>query len=64
LKFEQILEEDETTGKLKVVKAIKNATSMKHPITNNRIILKAKATSYESALSLARGMTAPFIHLD
>lgn len=64
LRFEQILEEDETTGKLKVVKAVKNATSMKHPITKNRIIIKSKATSYESALSLARGLTAPFLHFD
>lgn len=64
LKFEQILEEDETTGKLRVVKAVKNATSMKHPITKNRIIIKSKATSYESALSLARGLTAPFLHFD
>ncbi len=64
LRFEQILEEDETTGKLKIVKAVKNATSMKHPITKNRIIIKSKATSYESALSLARGLTAPFLHFD
>ena len=64
LRFEQILEEDETTGKLKIVKAVKNATSMKHPITKNRIIIKSKATNYESALSLARGLTAPFLHFD
>lgn len=64
MRFEQILEEDETTGKLKIVKAVKNATSMKHPITKNRIIIKSKATSYESALSLARGLTAPFLHFD
>ena len=64
LRFEQILEEDESTGKLKIVKAVKNATSMKHPITKNRIIIKSKATSYESALSLARGLTAPFLHFD
>lgn len=64
MQFEQILEEDETTGKLRVVKAVRNATSMKHPITNNRIIIKSKATSYESALSLARGLTAPILHFD
>ena len=64
LQFEQILEEDETTGKLKITKAIKNATSMRHPVTKNRIIIKSKATSYESALSLARGLTAPFLHFD
>ena len=59
MRFEQILEEDETTGKVKVVKATKNATMMRHPITKNRIIIKSKATNYESALSLARGLTAP-----
>ena len=53
------MEEDETTGKVKVVKATKNATMMRHPITKNRIIIKSKATNYESALSLARGLTAP-----
>ena len=63
LQFDQILEEDES-GKLKLVKAVKNATSMRHPITKNRIIIKSKATNYESALSLARGMTAPIIHSD
>lgn len=62
--FDQILEEDDETGKMKVVKAVKNATSMKHPITKNRVIIKSKATSYESALSLARGLTAPFLHFD
>nr|DAT36719.1 MAG TPA: hypothetical protein [Caudoviricetes sp.]DAV26449.1 MAG TPA: hypothetical protein [Caudoviricetes sp.] len=30
-----------------------------NPINGNSIITKAKATSYESGLSLARGMTAP-----
>jgi len=64
LQFEQILEEDETTGKIRVVKAIKNATIMRHPITKNKITIKSKATSYESALSLARGMSAPVIHFD
>lgn len=58
------MEEDETTGKVKVVKATKNATMMRHPITKNRIIIKSKATNYESALSLARGLTAPFLHFD
>ena len=64
LRFEQILEEDETTGKTHVVKAVKNATMMRHPITKNRIIVKSKATNYESALSLARGLTAPILHFD
>ena len=64
MRFDQVFEEDETTGKLKVTKAVKNATSMRHPITKNRIIIKSKATSYESALSLARGLTAPILHFD
>jgi hypothetical protein len=63
LRFDQILEEDEN-GKIKLVKAARNATSMKHPITKNRIIIKPKATSYESALSLARGLTSPILHFD
>lgn len=63
LRFDQIMEEDEN-GKIKLVKAARNATSMKHPITKNRIIIKPKATSYESALSLARGLTSPILHFD
>lgn len=63
LRFDQILEEDEN-GKVKLVKAARNATSMKHPITKNRIIIKPKATSYESALSLARGLTSNVLHFD
>lgn len=58
------MEEDETTGKIKIVKATKNATIMRHPITKNKIVIKSKATSYESALSLARGLTAPILHFD
>lgn len=64
LHFDQILEEDDTTGKPRITKAVKNATSMKHPVTKNKIIIKSKATSYESALSLARGLTASFLHFD
>ncbi len=63
LRFDQIMEEDEN-GKVKLVKAARNATSMKHPITKNRIIIKPKATSYESALSLARGLTSNILHFD
>lgn len=63
LKFEQVFEED-ADGKMRISKAIKNATSMKHPITKNRIITKPGASSYEKALNLARGLTAPIIHYD
>lgn len=48
----------------KVVKAVKNATRMMHPVTHNQITIKAKATSYDQALSLARGLTAPLLHFD
>lgn len=64
MQFESILEEDDETGKVKVVKAVKNATTMKHPITNNKIITKNKATTYDSALSLARGLTSALQHFD
>lgn len=48
----------------KITKAQKNATTMRHPVTNNSIKTRAKATSMESALSLARGLTAPILHFD
>ncbi len=60
MKFESIMDDD--TGK--VVRAVNNATKFKHPITKNEIITKSKATSKESALSIARGLTAPFLHFD
>ena len=59
LQYEQVYTEDG-----KIVKHIKNATTMKHPITKNEIIVKAKATSHESALNIARGLTAPIQHFD
>lgn len=64
LRFESILSEEDDKGKVKIIKAVKNATKMEHPVTHNKIIVKSKATSYSSALSLARGMTAPIIHFD
>lgn len=54
LRCESILEED---GKR--TKAKQNATTLGNPINNNSVIIKPKATSYDSALSLARGLTAP-----
>lgn len=48
----------------KKVKAQKNATTMRQPVTNNSIKTRAKATSQETAMSLARGLTAPIIHFD
>lgn len=59
MKFESFEDDDG-----KIIKAGKNATTMKHPVTLNKIIIKSKATSYETALSLARGLTAPLLHFD
>lgn len=59
LRFESSLDEDG-----KIVKATMNATRMQHPVTKNSIIIKPKATSKDSALSLARGLTAPILHFD
>lgn len=59
LRFESYLDDE---GKR--TKARKNATRIEHPITHNSIIIKPKATSYDSALSLARGLTAPILHFD
>ena len=53
---------DEETGTR--LKATKNATKIKNPINNNSVIVKSKASSYDSALSLARGLTAPVLHFD
>lgn len=59
LRFESYMDEDG-----KVTRAVKNATRMQHPITNNSIRVKPKATSYSAALNLARGLTAPILHFD
>lgn len=48
----------------KITKATDNATTIRHPINGNSIITKSKATSYDSALNLARGLTAPILHFD
>lgn len=59
LRFESVMDEEG-----KITKATKNATRLHHPITNNSITVKAKATSRSAALSLARGLTAPILHFD
>lgn len=48
----------------KRTKAKQNATELGNPINNNSVIIKPKATSYDSALSIARGLTAPILHFD
>ena len=57
MRFDSFTDEDGKT-----VKATKNATQMRHPVNGNSVIIKSKATSYDSALSLARGLTAPILH--
>ena len=59
LRYESLLTEDG-----KVVKGVKNATRMMHPVTSNQVLVKSKATSYEDALNKARGLTAPILHFD
>lgn len=59
LRFESYIDENGKT-----IKATNNATTMRHPVNGNSIIVKSKATSYDSALSLARGLTAPILHFD
>lgn len=59
LQFKSIVDEEGVR-----TKARNNATMIRHPINNNSIITKPKATSYDKALSLARGLTAPILHFD
>lgn len=59
MQFPMYIDEDGTKVKHRM-----NATTMSHPVTNNSIIVKPQATSYDKALSLARGLTAPIIHFD
>ena len=60
LRFDSYL--DETTGKR--TKATENATKIENPINKNSVIIKSKATSYDMALSIARGLTAPILYFD
>lgn len=48
----------------KITKMRKSATKLEHPVTHNKIIVKPKAASYESALGIGRGLSAPFLHFD
>lgn len=59
LRFERYVDKDN-----KITKARNNATTISHPVNGNSVITKPKATSYDSALSLARGLTAPILHFD
>ena len=59
MRCESIVEEDGHRAKAK-----KNATEIRNPVNNNSVIVKSKATSYDAALSIARGLTAPILHFD
>lgn len=59
LRFDSIVDADG-----KVNKAKKNATSIAQPVNGNSIVVKPKATSHDSALSIARGLSAPILHFD
>lgn len=59
LRFESIMDDDG-----KITKMTKSATRIEHPVTHNKVLIKSKATSYDSALSLARGLSASIIHFD
>lgn len=48
----------------KVIKAKENATLLSNPVSNNKVIIKGKAVSHDSAISIARGLTAPIQHFD
>lgn len=59
LRYEYIINED---GKIE--KGNNSATLLSHSVTKNRIKIRGKATSYEAALSMARGLSAPVLHFD
>lgn len=59
LRFESFVDDEG-----KITKATQNATLIRHPVNSNSIITRSKATSYDMALSLARGLTAPIQHFD
>lgn len=59
MQCESVLEED---GKR--TKAKQNATELGNPVNGNSVVIKSKATSYDAALSIARGMTAPIQYFD
>ena len=59
LRAESVINEDGSRTKSR-----ENATLCYNPITNNQITVKPKATSVDTAMSIARGLTAPIIHYD
>lgn len=59
MRFEYIM-----TDEGKIEKGKKNATQYEHAINGNKIITKARATSSDTAMSIARGLTAALLHFD
>lgn len=59
MRYEYVMDEEGKTTKM-----IKNATRMQHPVTKNQVLVRGKATSYDSALGMGRGLTAPILHFD
>ena len=37
---------------------------MKHPVTGNQILVRGRASGYDDAMSLGRGLSAPILHFD
>lgn len=59
LRFKAFVDDDGKNHKAK-----ENATMLANPITNNTVVTKSKATSYDMALSMARGLSAGLLHFD
>ena len=59
LRYESVMDDEG-----KATKMVKNATRMQHPVTKNQVLVRGKATSYDSALGMGRGLTAPILHFD
>ena len=58
MRHEYIMEEGKT------VKAVRNATTMKDPVTRNSIMITSSATSEESAMNIGRGFSAAILYFD
>nr|DAS49820.1 MAG TPA: large terminase [Caudoviricetes sp.] len=60
LRFEKLDNEDDG----KIIKSRRSATMYSNAINKNNIRTRAKAISKDSAMSIARGLTAPILHFD
>lgn len=59
MQFDMFVDE---TGKKTVQR--KNATELRHAVNGNSVAVTSKATSYDKALSMGRGLDAPILHFD